>query len=314
MEKESLHAEANLGHAEENLEAEVRKDTNDLSKPENDIVLKLEKEASFSSFSSSSDASSDEDFFQLDPADLNRSIAEKDEVSDKESARSEVQIIDLSTKNDSTTSTPGSDNLVALGAKQSPQIQSMGRSDGPEPSRLPSSIFRSKSTNPVEWSVTSNESLFSIHIERSGDLTNYYGSHLDFSPITPLVVTNSPQGPIPQPDLKQPGTAQAANAEAMKDVLRAAAEEHNGKSKPAVVDIRHSDSTSGLSDGSVRSFAFPILTGEGRNGSLKGESVRRPAQEEQTQDPPLQKQPSKAVPDAAEQSWFSCFSSCPFCR
>lgn len=253
MEKESLHVEANLGHAEENLEAEVRENTNNLCKPESDIVLKLEKEASFSSFSSSSDASSD-DFFQIDPADLNRSIAEKDGVSDKESAR----IVDLSAKNDSATSTPGSDNLVALGAKQSPQIQSMGRSDGPEPSRLPSSIFRSKSTNPVEWSVTSNESLFSIHVERSGDLTNYYGSHLDFSPITPLVVTNSPQGPIPQPDLKQPGTAQAANAEAMKDVLRAAAEEHNGKSKPAVVDIRHSDSTSGLSDGSVRSFAFPM--------------------------------------------------------
>ncbi|XP_010525310.1 PREDICTED: uncharacterized protein LOC104803131, partial [Tarenaya hassleriana] len=35
---------------------------------------------------------------------------------------------------------------------------------GYDPNRIPSSVFSSKLSNPVEWSLASNESLFSIHM------------------------------------------------------------------------------------------------------------------------------------------------------
>ena len=48
---------------------------------------------------------------------------------------------------------------------QSPPVQTMGRPGaGYDPNRIPSSVFNNKSTSPMEWSVTSNESLFSIHM------------------------------------------------------------------------------------------------------------------------------------------------------
>merc|ERR1711964_875598 len=41
----------------------------------------------------------------------------------------------------------------------------MSRSEDANSYRIPSSVFaRSKSTTPMEWSVASNESLFSIHV------------------------------------------------------------------------------------------------------------------------------------------------------
>ncbi|TVU17082.1 hypothetical protein EJB05_33095 [Eragrostis curvula] len=48
-----------------------------------------------------------------------------------------------------------------------------------DPKRLPSAMFRTKSTNPAEWSVTSNDSLFSIQLSsctssgRYGDVIFY---------------------------------------------------------------------------------------------------------------------------------------------
>lgn len=48
---------------------------------------------------------------------------------------------------------------------QPPPSQVMNRSGGNELYRIPSVVFaRSKTSSPVEWSIASNESLFSIHI------------------------------------------------------------------------------------------------------------------------------------------------------
>lgn len=46
---------------------------------------------------------------------------------------------------------------------QSPPIQLMS-SPSYDPNRIPSSVFGNKPTSPMDWSVASNESLFSIHI------------------------------------------------------------------------------------------------------------------------------------------------------
>ncbi|CAI9752744.1 unnamed protein product [Fraxinus pennsylvanica] len=47
---------------------------------------------------------------------------------------------------------------------QSPPVQTMGRPAGYDPNRIPSSVFSPKPTSAMAWSVTSNESLFSIHM------------------------------------------------------------------------------------------------------------------------------------------------------
>lgn len=55
-----------------------------------------------------------------------------------------------------------------LSSTPSPPVQVMDRSGGYEQYRIPSSVFaRSKPSTPVEWSIASNESSFSIQIENS---------------------------------------------------------------------------------------------------------------------------------------------------
>ncbi|KAK3140520.1 hypothetical protein QOZ80_5AG0402090 [Eleusine coracana subsp. coracana] len=43
-----------------------------------------------------------------------------------------------------------------------------------DPKRFPSAMFRTRSTSPAEWSVASNESLFSIRLSNSGDMGDLY--------------------------------------------------------------------------------------------------------------------------------------------
>ncbi|KAK4765988.1 hypothetical protein SAY87_007630 [Trapa incisa] len=52
-----------------------------------------------------------------------------------------------------------------LGVEGPPVAQpETGLPVGYDPNRIPSSIFNSRTTNPMDWSTTSNESLFSIHM------------------------------------------------------------------------------------------------------------------------------------------------------
>jgi len=70
-------------------------------------------------------------------------------------------------------------------ATRAPAVQTMmaqqqqrpeGGAAAYDPKRLPSSMFRTRSTttSPADWSVTSNESLFSIQLSHSGDLGAMY--------------------------------------------------------------------------------------------------------------------------------------------
>lgn len=82
--------------------------------------------------------------------------------------------------------TPGWSTQSASSTTSS-QFPMNGKSEGYDPNRIPTSVFNSKPSNPMEWSVASNESLFSIHVgnnsfstesfllmQKSGDLTNVY--------------------------------------------------------------------------------------------------------------------------------------------
>lgn len=52
----------------------------------------------------------------------------------------------------------------AFSTMKSPPVQTMGRPTGYDPNRIPVSIFSTKKTGNMDWSVASNESLFSIHM------------------------------------------------------------------------------------------------------------------------------------------------------
>ncbi|KAG1335368.1 hypothetical protein COCNU_03G014870 [Cocos nucifera] len=299
---DSAHGNASIEHASTHIGAgTVRGD--ELPKPGNEPMLDQDAR---SSSSSSPDTSSEEDFFQLDAIELSNATATLDGAN----AQSEAAVIDSTRKQE--VKNPSQDENMLVGAKQSPPVQVMGKSDGFDPNRIPSSVFtRNKSTAPMEWSVASNESLFSIQMGRSGDLTGLTNGQWDgYPPISPLPVSGPANNVGTGLGLEKPSVAEAANAEAMKDVLRAAAEE---KGNPLTVGMPRSDSKrSDSSVNSYRSFAFPILT-DGKNGSIKVESVHQHTPKEQPGQPQPQTEPLKAASVAAENKWFPCFSCCPFC-
>ncbi|KAI3957749.1 hypothetical protein MKX01_007580, partial [Papaver californicum] len=153
---------------------------------ESDLLTPSKKSGSSYSPSSSSGSSFDEDFFQLEGTKDNTletgtlKLGQNTHLAsingqDKE----DIPIIVFSPKSQGSdlgslgpaspvyVSGMSTDLLLPSGlVKQSPPIQVMGRTDDFENSyRIPSSVFaRSKSTTPQEWSLASNESLFSIHV------------------------------------------------------------------------------------------------------------------------------------------------------
>ncbi|KAG6479123.1 uncharacterized protein LOC122020350 isoform X1 [Zingiber officinale] len=218
------------------------------------------------------------------------------------------------------TSAPGSINVGIARGNQCPIPLPYG-SDVPA-HRIPSSVFaRTKSTTPMEWSVTSNESLFSIHMGKSGDLSSLNTNQFDgYPPVSPDINASSLK------DTTQVGSnlQQTIHAEAMKDGPKATAEKHVEEDRPPTVDrTSSSDSENQFSDGgsvkSYRSFAFPILAGESTNGSFNGRSAGRPLEKAQLQPPVPQTPPQSAEPPSVEpvapkKSRLPCFSCCSFCR
>lgn len=169
-----------------------------------------------------------------------------------------------------------------------PPTQVMDRasdSASPDPDRIPPHVFaRTKSGAPVDWSVASNESLFSIHMgtmsftreqfnwmNKSGELG--YASDIQFSgplieipgcspppPPSPTPGNNSPEPEMKNGNLNQGlGAAEAAAAETMREVIRENASNPSHQEKkpvpkvdPRAITPKHSD------DSSIKSFAFPM--------------------------------------------------------
>ncbi|XP_042405301.1 uncharacterized protein LOC121995631 isoform X1 [Zingiber officinale] len=334
--------DATVEHENARFQAVASAGGRDLLKQENFPKYTEEKSCSTSSPSSTL---LEKDIFQVHTSELNKQHTKHpDEIPRKDvhsshganaqfkeglqsSSQQEVKIVGL----DKSTSTfpskdpiekpsphisgtnPGSDNDAQIGIKESPPVQLMGRYDVPDPNRIPASIFTRTTTSQLEWSVASNESLFSIQLGKSGDLTGLHGSQMDVCPSKSF-------GPESvQPTIE----SELKDAETIKNVVKPIAEEKSMRQKPIIAEhISHSDSASQFSDGgSVRSFAFPILTEE-RNGSLAGDLVHPvPRKDELPNSPTQSKIPKaetapkvespKAEPIAAHRTWFawpSCFS------
>lgn len=238
---------------------------------------------------------------------------------------------------------------------QSPPVQVMERpGDANTPEyKLPSYVFaRTSTTAPMEWSVTSNESLFSIHMGNmsfTGDQLYFLGKSGELGKpgdpgVSPLIDFSSNQPPPREKstDTGQKngnldeglGATEAKAAETMREVIRENAENQKKEdeflAKGATLSAVPSPSSgtspsaslSNHSEGSTKSFAFPILAGDDE----KSLSMRSGAQKQtQQQPPPTQSQPvtpketpaeasdPKATENVAPAKWLSCFSCCPFC-
>ncbi|CAL9783105.1 unnamed protein product [Musa acuminata subsp. burmannicoides] len=273
----------------------------------------VEKETTCSSSATSDDSS--EDFFQFDPAELSKSVVANDQEmrshcgaatsstngfliliddDDEDSILAEAQPVGVADT--------GTSCMVA--SRQSPPVQVMERLDVPDTGRIPSSIFtRDRSTmTPMEWSVASNESLFSIHVGTcsfSRDHLILMGRSGEFTPI-------DSGSPVESCRLTSafPGSVPVGNegAGAMKGADQE--EQLYSTSEGAKLSTRLSHRSDSGSASSFQSFAFPVLTGKGSSSSMMVEHGH-----------PLQTDTPKEEEAAAagENKWCPCFSCCSSC-
>ncbi|KAL6538772.1 hypothetical protein OROMI_025098 [Orobanche minor] len=133
--------------------------------------------------SSTSESSSSDDFFLVNPQILPKFTAQNKPPLSKGGAKPffKNEEIDVSSEalyrlEESLNGSPGSTSqfsditheslIPQFSPTQSPPIQIMEKNGGFDPNRIPISVF-SKSSTPTEWSVASNDSLFSIRIGES---------------------------------------------------------------------------------------------------------------------------------------------------
>jgi len=217
-----------------------------------------------------------------------------------------------------------------VSATQSPSPQVMEHPTGPSGTssyRIPSAVFaRSKSSTPMEWSVCSNESLFSIHTGNmsfrndpfslpSGEL----GPPGEVSTSVQMFNYSTVQAPGTEPKSHEFRMAK----ESIKEVIRESEERKNENWMPEECISRHSRG----SRTSAKSFAFPILAGDIDHCASErlASSVKVALEHQESQAQPLQKQEPElsAQPEpktstetkkAAPSKWFSWFTCCSFCR
>ncbi|KAJ6970246.1 uncharacterized protein [Populus alba] len=215
--------------------------------------------------------------------------------------------------------------------------------------RIPSSVFaRTQSNAQMEWSVTSNGSLFSIYtgnmsfitddqnsVGKSGEI----GFPGDSTLPNPLIDLSSNQHPINKSTDVGPknanvdeylGVTESKAPETMRGVVKEDGGDDN-KERSLAKGSLHSARLSHRSDASgesIQSFAFPILTGDDKSYSLSQKHY--PSSRHRSQPPTprsaqsprarLESQPlsepvtvPKANTSEVRGRWFSCIPCCSFC-
>ncbi|XP_039042746.1 uncharacterized protein LOC120181733 [Hibiscus syriacus] len=198
-------------------------------------------------------------------------------------------------------------------------------------SRIPSSIFSTQPGTPTEWSIASNESLFSIHVGNNSLSREQFLSLYKSGELTELDEQIIAQGGA-MPSLKELEEMAAAEENAGKGCSGSEETPKTvvGTSEVAEDDDDHNkdgndDSISGLSDESTFSFAFPVLnsTDGGRmssvnirqyNQELNIQSAKQPQEKEPEPEPEqcTEEMKPKAPQKGRNQSWFSCFRCCRY--
>ncbi|KAI3454813.1 hypothetical protein Pfo_011476 [Paulownia fortunei] len=195
--------------------------------------------------------------------------------------------------------------------------------------RIPSSVFaRSQSTTPMEWSVASNESLFSIHTGnmsfrndhvfwRSGDL-GAPGEASTSDQMFSYSAHQSACGIVADMRSRELGLAEAT----MKEVIK----ESEGQTyETSLAAVRNSRRSQG-SGTSTKSFAFSLMAGDAEKGASSRipSSVRSSHEQAQSQPQPMMKPEPKpwthpeqktpaATGNAPQSKWLPYFSCCSLC-
>ncbi|EPS61115.1 hypothetical protein M569_13687 [Genlisea aurea] len=210
----------------------------------------------------------------------------------------------------------------------SPDISTLKSPIGYDPNRIPSSIFNKAA---ADWSIASNESLFSIHIGKSGELFRLDDSH--FVPYTcdgksgELLGSSSVAlPPLMEVSANEENSAKSSSLSRNGSYDALIAPPENQRSKKMTADFvelenrRPSRSSSHrLSVESVNSaisFAFPVLVQSGsKTGGSKKESPGK--QEEKVDKQEHRHQEQRKEEDTCCRrssmkrwlSWFSCWPS-----
>ncbi|KAL6325397.1 hypothetical protein AAG906_023242 [Vitis piasezkii] len=200
---------------------------------------------------------------------------------------------------------------------QSPPIQTMGRSGGYDPNRIPSSVFASKPTTPLEWSVASSESLFSIHVGNASFSTEFaqLGKSGELTKSQELIF---PSGLPPVTEAADMDRS-SQDMEKGSGVRETSSQTTKEEKMPPAEGFRNSAS-SHHSDGSINSTLslHSQLDGNGgRSISVKVDTEKHQQQEQPQPQPQPQPQSLPHAPEATQNAaatkWFSCFSCCSFC-
>ncbi|KAG8052813.1 hypothetical protein GUJ93_ZPchr0001g32018 [Zizania palustris] len=143
--------------------------------------------------------------------------------------------------------------------------------EGFDPGRIPASIFQAKpltSSSQAEWSVASNESLFSIHGARpSTDLCGFYAgesrSHFDYFYDEAMATA----GGGAEPDWKLATVAEGTEPAGASGSARSDASGGSDRTKQKNVAFGRHESGSGGSSSNF-SFAFPMYGERGNSAIL----------------------------------------------
>ncbi|KAG2586412.1 suppressor protein SRP40-like [Panicum virgatum] len=248
---------------------------------------------------------------------------------------------------DYSSSSDGSAGAAPTGLTEARQVQTMANLDGADagaglsefdPQRIPASVFQTRaSMSQAEWSMTSNESLFSI--QGASEVGGPYGSrsHFDFFYDEAMAAAEA--------ESKLPSVAEGMESAEIAAPGSASSHASGGSAnaKKATV-FRRLESGSGGSSSNF-SFAFPILAPTSpKKKDLVGSALFQPLKKQYDQPPPELEPPESAFVEMTTEAerrhntgccccgccWFdcswaaccgwwrccgSCSCSCPsFCR
>lgn len=263
-------------------------------------------EKSNSSHSASSSSESSSDLFQIDTkmpqisstypvvspeAQEDSQSPEKGEKNDttgdmssKYEDLNEKSLLDVSSQVSHTTN---ESTLQTESLFQAPPIQVMEKTGGYDPNRIPDSVF-GRSSSAMDWSVASNESLFSIHLGNnsfsreqflmmSGEL---YNSGELSKPDETVKSGRPPLSPIGklQKEKAEDSDKKVEQTEAADETMEDSSERDvfDQFEEETEVEVNgHSSMINRPSDASgtsTQSFAFPILVDPIKSDSVKGPS------------------------------------------
>ncbi|KAF7822412.1 pinin-like protein [Senna tora] len=181
----------------------------------------------------------------------------------------------------------------------------MDRSGGYDPNRIPSKIFASKPTNPMEWSLASSESLFSLHIGNMNSFSTLNKSE-ELVRINEEFVMERKSTEIDTPEEKREVVMGKIETSSSPENVAVGHNSHElaGNNSTTISDHHIDDNMVVYTNGS---FQFPILA------SNSGEAMESEKQETKKAIEPHSPISKTAPKPGGTRDWCHCFCFCSTC-